>query len=227
MFEGFKGDLVSFYAEIRFNNNKPFMDAHRQEYYDKVRSPFYAFIDEMAPAMLDIDPDMETRPAKCLSRINRDTRFTKDKSPYRDHHWVAWRIQAAPKEGMPFYWFEIRMEAVSWGLGIWGENKKLFDALRGRIVARPEEVARALDAADANGFTLGGNFWKNIALPEGLPERLLPLYKARDIYFEKAGVSPAMAFAPDIVARVSADFTALKPVWRLLRGLALPEDEGT
>ena len=140
MFSGFTNDLLSFYADIRFNNNKAFMDAHRKEYYAKVRDPFYAFIDELAPTMLKIDEDMEVRPHKCLSRINRDTRYSKDKSPYRDHHWLAFRQAARGKDGAPFYWFEIRLDSVSWGLGVWGDNPALFDALRRRIAARPEEV---------------------------------------------------------------------------------------
>ena len=39
MFPGFNSDLLSFCADIRFNNNKAFMDAHRQEYYQKMRDP--------------------------------------------------------------------------------------------------------------------------------------------------------------------------------------------
>ena len=120
MFQGFNSDLLSFCADIRFNNNKEFMDAHRKEYYAKMRDPYYAFIQALAPTMLAIDEDMEVRPHKCLSRINRDTRYTKDKSPYRDHHWVAFRRAAIPKDGMPFYWFEIRLESINWGLGVWG-----------------------------------------------------------------------------------------------------------
>lgn len=220
MFEGFQGDLISFYADIRFHNSKAFMDAHRQEYYQKVRDPFYAFIAEMAPTMLAIDPDMETRPGKCLSRINRDTRFSKDKSVYRDHHWAAWRLSAAPKDGMPFFWFEIRIESVSWGLGVWGENRALFDALRRRMIADPDEAGRMLALLAARGFKLGGRLWQRMQPPGGLPVELLELYRARDIFFDKANVSPETAFAKDIVSRVGADFLSLKPVWRMLRGLA-------
>ena len=102
MFQGFNSDLLSFYADIRFHNEKAFMDAHRKEYYQKVRDPFYAFIAEMAPVMLSIDPDMEVRPAKCLSRINRDTRYSRDKSPYRDHHWVAFGARPPARTACPF-----------------------------------------------------------------------------------------------------------------------------
>ena len=153
MFQGFNSDLLSFYADIRFHNEKAFMDAHRKEYYQKVRDPFYAFIAEMAPVMLSIDPDMEVRPAKCLSRINRDTRYSRDKSPYRDHHWVAFRRAAAGKDGMPFYWFEIRLDAVNWGLGVWGENRPMMDSLRRRMVANPDEMIGLLRLLQKRDFS--------------------------------------------------------------------------
>ena len=220
MFQGFSEDLLSFYADIRFNNDKSFMDAHRKEYYQKVRDPFYAFIEAMAPAMLKIDGDMEVRPHKCLSRINRDTRYTKDKSPYRDHHWVAFRQAARPKDGAPFYWFEIRLEEVSWGLGVWGESPALFDALRRRMQARPQEVMDALRPAWEQGFAQGGQVWKkNFRPPAGLPAALAPVYPARSLYFEKQGVDPGWIFDAGIVNRVAADFKAVSPLWRLLRGL--------
>lgn len=219
MFKGFNGDLLSFYADIRFNNNKAFMDAHRKEYYQKVRDPFYAFIETLAPVMLSIDGDMEVRPHKCLSRINRDTRFTHDKSPYRDHHWVAFREAARDKNGAPFYWFEIKLESVNWGLGIWNENAALFDALRRRMEARPEEVLSALRPAYEHGFVLDGAFWKRMKPPAGLPAALAPIYPARQLYFEKQGIDPAWIFDETITDRVAADFKALAPVWRLLRGL--------
>ena len=173
MFQGFNSDLLSFYADIRFHNEKAFMDAHRKEYYQKVRDPFYAFIAEMAPVMLSIDPDMEVRPAKCLSRINRDTRYSRDKSPYRDHHWVAFRRAAAGKDGMPFYWFEIRLDAVNWGLGVWGENRPMMDSLRRRMVANPDEMIGLLRLLQKRDFSVGGTQWKKLRPPEDLPAVLI------------------------------------------------------
>ena len=228
MFSGFTNDLLSFYADIRFNNSKAFMDAHRKEYYAKVRDPFYAFIDELAPTMLKIDEDMEVRPHKCLSRINRDTRYSKDNPPYRDHHWLAFRQAARGKDGAPFYWFEIRLDSVSWGLGVWGDNPALFDALRRRIAARPEEVMGVMRAVYDSGFAVGGQVWKkNMQPPPSVPEALKSLYPARNLYFEKQGIDPAWIFDGDIVNRVAADFKAIAPAWRLLRGLNDIEGEET
>ena len=199
MFSGFTNDLLSFYADIRFNNSKAFMDAHRKEYYAKVRDPFYAFIDELAPTMLKIDEDMEVRPHKCLSRINRDTRYSKE-----------------------------RLDSVSWGLGVWGDNPALFDALRRRIAARPEEVMGVMRAVYDSGFAVGGQVWKkNMQPPPSVPEALKSLYPARNLYFEKQGIDPAWIFDGDIVNRVAADFKAIAPAWRLLRGLNDIEGEET
>ena len=55
--------------------------------------------------------------------------------------------------------------------------------------------------------------------PEGLPVELAPIYPARELYFEKTGIDPGWIFDASIVNRVAADFKALAPVWRLLRGL--------
>lgn len=226
MFQGFNSDLLSFYADIRFHNEKAFMDAHRKEYYAKVRDPFYAFIEQMAPAMLAIDADMEVRPAKCLSRINRDTRFSRDKSPYRDHHWVAFRRAGVSKDGMPFYWFEIRLESVNWGLGVWGENRAMMDGLRRRIAADPAEAERLLRLLNKQGFAMGGTQWKKLHPPPEVPEHLHDFYCMREIYFSRQHIDHGWIFDASITKRVADDFQAIAPVWRLLRGLSDIE-EGT
>ena len=58
MFHGFGKEVISFFLDLRFHNNKAFMDANRERYYRDVRAPFYAFIEAMAPVMQLIDPDM-------------------------------------------------------------------------------------------------------------------------------------------------------------------------
>ena len=110
MFQGFGKEMIPFFLDLRFHNDKSFMDANRERYLRDVRQPFYDFIGAMGPGMQQIAEDMEVRPVKCLSRINRDTRFSRDKSPYRDHLWVSFRQSGMPNDGTPFYWFEISPE---------------------------------------------------------------------------------------------------------------------
>lgn len=199
------------------------MEARRDAYLRQVREPFYAFIQAMAPGMLDIDPQIETRPGKCLSRIYRDTRFTKDKAPYRDHHWVAFRRVGEPREGSLFFWFEIRIEQASWGLGLWGENKELLDRFRAAMLAQPDELLRHLPALEAREISLEGTLYKRLPLPSTLDPRLIPWYPRRELYLQRTETDQDNLFKNDIVDRVLDDFALLAPIYRNLRG----ESRGT
>ena len=221
----FTPETTAFFMDLRYHNNKAFMDENRARYLQAVREPFYAFIQALSPLMTDIDPDMETRPNKCLSRINRDTRFSKDKSPYRDHLWLAFRSGCTGKEGRPFYWFELAPETVSWGVGIWGENRNAMDAMRRRMLARPGDFLPLLPVLRERGYQLGGSEWKKLSVPEELPAALKSWYCKREIYAEH-GVLPAeYAFRDDLLSRVQADFEALRPFYRILLGAADTAEE--
>ena len=133
MFTGFPEETIRFFLDLRFHNNSAFFEENRERYRQEVVAPFSAFIEEIGPAMLKIDPQMELRPYKCMARIRRDTRFSRDKSPYRDHLWVLFRRAGEPRELSVNYWFEFGPGKLGWGLGFWGENRPAMDALRRRL----------------------------------------------------------------------------------------------
>ena len=221
MFQGFGEGLIPFFLDLRFHNDKSFMDANRERYYRDVRQPFYDFIGAMGPLLQQkISEDMEVRPNKCLSRINRDTRFTKAKSPYRDHLWVSFRQQAMPNDGTPFYWFEVSPEHVNWGVGIWGENRDIMDVMRRRMVAHPEEFLRILPVLKKRNLTLDGDEWKKMAVPEEVPAALKPWYLKKHVYAEKQDASLQWIFSPGLVNRVMEDYEALAPLYWMFRGCA-------
>ena len=81
MFQGYSNETIEFFLAIRFNNNRPFFLENRDWYLRAVREPSIALAEELAPVAEDIDPDLERRPHRVVSRINRDIRFARDKSP--------------------------------------------------------------------------------------------------------------------------------------------------
>lgn len=84
-FEGFSAEALRFLLENRINNSKEWFEEHRNEYRKYVYEPFAELVKELAPAMKEIDDGIITIPSKIISRVRRDTRFTKDKSLYRDN----------------------------------------------------------------------------------------------------------------------------------------------
>ncbi len=221
MFAGFPEETLQFFLDIRFHNNVAYYEENRERFKRDVQTPFYALIDELAPTMLTIDPRMEVRPYKCLARLRRDTRFTKDKSPFRDHLWLLFRRAGEPREGAVMYWFELSATAVGWGVGTWGENRPAMDLLRRRIVSSPQEVQKAIDACrlEKRGFSVGGNTFKRIAIPEGVPEPLRFWYAGRELYISREQTSLDWVHDASLAERVRRDFKAVAPIYRLLRGL--------
>lgn len=225
MFPGFPEETVRFFLDLRFHNETSWFHAHREAYETYVRKPFSEFIEAMTPTVMRIADDMETRPNKCLARINRDIRFTRDKSPYRDHMWLLFRRAGEEREHAVMYWFELSPEVVEWGVGFWGYNRPAMDALRERMVKKPAEVRRVLRQCGIPDETLHiyGDRYKSMKPPAGMSADLAMLYPCKEIYVKRIGVPLGESYRPEIIDRVSEDFLRLKPLYLLLRQAA---DEG-
>ena len=222
MFNGFSDETVQFLLDLKFHNNSEFFHQEHERYVETVQTPFYEMIDALAPDMRRIDPMMEIRPYKCLSRIHRDTRFSRDKSPYRDHHWFLFRRAAEPREKSMFYFFEFGPDRLDWGMGIWGENRDLMDVFRKRIRANPEGIRSMITDMDLPGHMLylGGSVFKRMEVPCEVPDTMKRWYKSREMYIGKYDPPREWAFTDRVFREVRKDFLSLAPLYRLLRGFA-------
>ena len=220
MFTGFTDETVQFFLDLKFHNSADYFHAHHDRYVQCVQAPFYSLIDDLAPTMLSIDPRMETRPYKCLSRIHRDTRFSKDKSPYRDHHWFLFRRAGEPRDKSLLYFFEFGPQRLNWGMGVWGENRELFDLFRLRMTADPAGVSDLIDHLDLaqRRLSLGGAWYKRMEIPSSLPDRLKTWYPVRELYIGKNSPRYQTAFSGRIADEIRKDFLCLAPLYNLLRG---------
>lgn len=225
MFQGFPEETIRFFLDLRYHNEVPWFHAHRDAYEAYVRKPFGAFIEAVAPTALQIAGDIDTRPNRCLARINRDIRYTRDKSPYRDHMWLLFRRSGEEREHSVMYWFELSPEVVEWGVGFWSANRPAMDALRRRMVEKPREVRKVLRQCGLPDETLQiyGDRYQRMKPPAGLPVELAMLYPCKELYIKRTGVSVSEAYKPQIVDLVAQDFLRLAPMYHMLRRAA---DEG-
>jgi len=221
MFTGFSEETVQFLLDLRFHNYTEFFHREHDRYVETVQTPFYELIDDLAPIARKIDPLMEIRPYKCLSRIHRDTRYSKDKSPYRDHHWFLFRKAAEPREKSVFFYGEFGPERLNWGMGIWGENRELMDQFRRHMAANPDGTLALLDDLKLEERKLipGGTHFKRMAIPSSIPARLQPWYTFKEFYVSKFVPDYQWAFSERLTAEIRADFLRLAPLYHLLRNL--------
>lgn len=186
MFEGFSQEALDFLNDIRFNNNQTFYEANKARYERYVKQPMRELSDELAPVVQLIDPKLDTRPGRTMSRIRRDTRYTKDKSPFRDHAWLGWRYPGEGRgEGFHMYW-GFGPDWLGWGCGCYYTDKPLMDALRLHIRRESDDVRRCLKALDGR-FEPYGEDYKKLAVPDDVPEDLRFLYVKKYFGFERNG----------------------------------------
>jgi len=84
-YKGLSASAFAFMQELKANNNTLWFQEHRER-WEALKEELRTLCRALTPFIHDLDPELETEPksSRCLGRINRDTRFSKDKSPYRD-----------------------------------------------------------------------------------------------------------------------------------------------
>ena len=79
----FTPDFLNFFMELAPNNNKDWFDNNRDRYKKSVKEPFENFVEKLIKEMKKSEEIMDGRPSDFIFRINKDIRFSKDKSPYK------------------------------------------------------------------------------------------------------------------------------------------------
>ena len=220
MFTGFPEETLQFFLDIRFHNDKAYFAENKPRYERDVKAVFHSFIEALAPTMQSIDPLMEIRPYKCLARIHRDTRFSRDKSPFRDHLWLCFRRAAEPREGSVNFFFELGPTTLGWGMGTWGENRPMMDVFRRQIAADPAKASKIVASCrlEERDFGVFGTAWKRMEVPSQVPLGLRGWYTMREVYVGKQHPDMSIIGSPAILEQVREDFKALAPLYRMLRG---------
>jgi len=138
--------LFGFLKQLRQHNDRDWFNAHKDEYLTVVRDPLLAFIAAIAPKLHAISPRIVADPRPSggsLLRIYRDTRFSRDKKPYKTNAALSFRL--APKRDVesPGYYLHLEPGMVFMGAGMWHPSANAMRAIRDAIVRHPAEWKRA------------------------------------------------------------------------------------
>ncbi|MGH9743921.1 MAG: DUF2461 family protein [Candidatus Acidiferrum sp.] len=137
-----------FFRDLARNNRKVWMDANRERYQDFVVKPFRRLLEELSPVVLELDPRFDTtgRTGANFSRINRDIRFAKDKTPYRAHMYLKVSAPFAGEGETGQLYVGISADAVTVGFRIYSGAKRKESALgkiaEPRLLAQPKWPAQ-------------------------------------------------------------------------------------
>ena len=129
---------LTFLQKLTKNNNKEWFHANRAS-YDEARAEFIAFVEILVSEIGMFDPDLgPIDPRKTLFRINRDIRFSRDKSPYKTN-FGSFIIKGGKKTGNAGYYFHLDPEGTFIGGGVYHPEAEILKKVRHEIYGNPEE----------------------------------------------------------------------------------------
>src|ERR1017187_10944542 len=116
-FPGFPREAIQFFRGLARNNNRDWFLPRKTIFEERVKQPMRELVAELNAAMMGFAPEYVTDPDKAIYRIYRDTRFSPDKTPYKDHI-AALLSRRADRAGAGYY-FSVSHKEVGIGGGLY------------------------------------------------------------------------------------------------------------
>lgn len=216
-FAGLPAGLPAFLAQLAANNERDWFQAHKAEFEELVQHPLRQLVTALAPAMLEIDAGFDTNPkGAAVSRIHRDVRFSRDKSPYRINQWICFKRPGEGWQGRPAYFLEIGPAGWRFGMGMYAAPPAVIKQWRAEIVARPVRFTAALEQAMAAGFTIEGDTYARSPAPDDLAPATSDWLGRKSPYIVSNQPLGPLLVSPDLVAELATRWRAAAPLYRLL-----------
>jgi uncharacterized protein (TIGR02453 family) len=164
----FPPETLEFLADLSEHNTKPWFDANRRRYEGAYLEPAKAFVEAIGPALDELVPGIvaEPRVNGSIFRVNRDIRFSKDKTPYKDHL-DLWFWQGERKAAVSGLFLRIAPVAITVGAGAHGFDRKRLAAYRAAVADETAgaEVLATVSRIEDGGFEVGGEGY--VRMPRG------------------------------------------------------------
>jgi len=211
MFQGFSPETFEFLWGIRFNNEKPWFEAHKKEYQDHLLIPMRELCADVQREMAERFPKVPLN--QHISRIYRDARRLFGRGPFKDHMWLTlFRWDQGDDGSKPVFWFEVSPDNWSYGMGYWMASPTVMANHRARADRddRPLlKLANRLKKQDT--FILEG--------PEYARKKEAPRKDLESWYNKKSlsiGCTRELGeelYSPQLVTTLADGFTFLMPYY--------------
>ncbi|MCM1148672.1 MAG: DUF2461 domain-containing protein [Butyricicoccus sp.] len=220
MFKGFTKQASKFMWDLAFNNERPWFNAHKQEFEQLVMTPFKELACDTDRIMQQRHPDMGLM--LHISRIYRDARRLHGRGPYKDHLWFSLKNWDGLLQG-PMFWFEFGAADYSYGMGFYSATASQMQSFRAAVDANParlERLARTLE--EQNEFYLTGEEYKR---PKGdVGELLNPWYNRKWLGLECSRDFGGDLLKAKLPEKLADSFDFLMPFYEYFMQLCQPEE---
>lgn len=218
-FAGFPADFFSFFEQLRKNNDRDWFNANKDRFQQSVLEPMSEFITALQPKLAEITKHCIADPKPhggSMFRIYRDTRFSKDKTPYKTHAACHFRHAAGKDAHAPGFYVHIDRDEVFFGGGIWAPPAPQLNRIRDFIADNVRSWARIKNAKkvqEAGGIQ--GDSLKRA--PRGFDEQHVHIEDLkRKSFYIMSGADPKAPAKADFVDQVAQGFARAAPLNRFI-----------
>jgi uncharacterized protein (TIGR02453 family) len=210
VFPGFPSEGLAFFAALQRNNRREWFQPRKAIFDEKLKQPMRELVGALNSAMKSFAPDYVTDPDKAIYRIYRDTRFGKDKTPYKDH--IAASFSRRGDKASAGYYFAVSHKEVGIGGGLYMPEPEALLAIRGHLAERHEEFRKIAGARAVRQLFAAVQGEQLTRVPKGYPSD----HPAADLlrlkqYLFYVELAPDLATTPGLYTEVVRYFRAVTP----------------
>lgn len=215
----FSPQCLRFLAELSDNNNREWFAENKRRYEADVLDAALRFIDSMQEPLAGIAPRFTAVPRRVggsLMRVYRDTRFSKNNTPYKTNVGIQFRHEQAKSVHAPGFYVHVDPERAFLGVGLWRPPADALAAIRQRIDGHPAAWKRILaDRRFRRHFELAGESLQRPPRGYGKEHPLIDDLRRKDFIAVK-NLEPDAACDPKFQKTVEAAFAAAAPFMQFL-----------
>ena len=180
----FTKDFLKFFQELSKNNQREWFHANKKSYETHVKNPFKSFVQIIIDKVQAIDPTVVIAPKDAIFRINRDIRFSKDKTPYKTNVSAAISAGGRKDHSRPGIYFEMGAENFGIYIGVYMPDKTQLQNIRESIVTNPKEFEKILKDKKFKKYWGEIHGEKNKRVPKEFKEDIItqPLIANKQFY---------------------------------------------
>ncbi len=205
-FSGFSTQGFSFLQNLAANNNRDWFLTHKADFESDVKAPLQNLSDALLPKMHAIDPKLSAS----ISRIYRDTRFSKDKTPYKTNQWITFKRPYQNWQNTPAWFFAVEPHSFCFGMGYFCAERATMDKIRASILEKPQHFLQEIAFLQSGQFAIEGECYKR-AIKGDIPQALQDFYQRKSFYL--IANFPARALASNFATDLMNAFETLIPLY--------------
>lgn len=214
----FSKDFHAFFKELAANNSKDWMDLNRKRYADVVKKPFENFVEAIQQEVSSFDEEILIKPGNAIFRINRDIRFSKDKTPYKTNRTAIISKYGRKDKVYPGFYVFVSPEKTMVGGGAYFLEKENLFKVRQEIAYNLEEFDELINAKNFKKYFPEIQGAKNKIAPKEFKEDIetQALLLNKGFYFMK-DLPADLIFSENAVPELTAIMKTAKPFNDFLR----------